>query len=158
MSKCIIFPVGPFTPYLWGMVKPFLDPRTAEKVVLLTGGSQPPDLSKYIPETSTPLRWLPDAIKDQYSEPSILPPFDVEVDEDFIHSPVITHDGGGGGGGRSVDRSAASNHRRHIRSTSRGKGSHFRCSCLKCSDDNVKHRGHQTSSERSVETKSVLVF
>jgi hypothetical protein len=160
--------VGPFTPYLWSLVKPFLDPRTAEKVVLLTGGSQPPDLAQYIPETSTPLRWLPKTLKHNYTEPEIIPPLEMvqeeeePEEEEQVSDPLSSNDraaGGGGGGGKIVPRKLL-----RFNSKSRGKGS-FRCSCINCARDvaphaaptSVSHASHMsTSSTQAVKASTVV--
>lgn len=48
LYKAFIFPVGRMTPWLWRMVKRLIDRRTASKVILLKGGSAPPDLHQHV--------------------------------------------------------------------------------------------------------------
>ena len=51
--------MGAFTPYLWKLAKVFLDPHTANKVVLLEGGGRPASLGDWVPEASTPSLFRP---------------------------------------------------------------------------------------------------
>ncbi len=85
MAKTIIFPVGPITPYVWGVARNFIDPKTASKVkklslqnlhrqfwnikvrwppfkVALLRGDRPPDLVRYI---------APEAIPDKFAVRSL---------------------------------------------------------------------------------------
>jgi len=41
MAKIIIFPVGPITPYVWGIAKNFIDPTTTSKVGILVVFAMP---------------------------------------------------------------------------------------------------------------------
>ena len=60
LNKAIVFPIGSYTPVLFKMVKVFMDPKTANKVVLLPGnrdGSgrrRPPGLKEYLDPQKTP--------------------------------------------------------------------------------------------------------
>lgn len=46
--RLLIFPVSPWTPFFWKMTKPFVDPRTARKIVFLEGGVAPPGLAEFV--------------------------------------------------------------------------------------------------------------
>mmetsp|Transcript_38328 Transcript_38328/g.75652 ORF Transcript_38328/g.75652 Transcript_38328/m.75652 type:complete len:350 (+) Transcript_38328:137-1186(+) len=76
LSKAIVFPVGGFTPYLWRAAKVFLDPVTADKVVLMQG--RDPELAAFIPVENTPSRFLPNEMKHgkPENEPALLPILD----------------------------------------------------------------------------------
>eukprot|EP01059_Diplonema_ambulator_P013554 TRINITY_DN24074_c0_g1_i2.p1 TRINITY_DN24074_c0_g1~~TRINITY_DN24074_c0_g1_i2.p1 ORF type:complete len:253 (+),score=62.67 TRINITY_DN24074_c0_g1_i2:66-761(+) len=52
MYKVWVFPTGMLSRGLWSVLKVFLDPVTAGKVTLLTGGRQPPELQQNIPPSS----------------------------------------------------------------------------------------------------------
>ena len=54
MHKCFVFPTGLLSRGLWAVVKAFLDPVTAGKVHLLSGGRQPPELLKTIDKSNIP--------------------------------------------------------------------------------------------------------
>jgi hypothetical protein len=79
LSKAIVFPTGPLTPFLWRTASVFLDPATAEKVVLLQG--RDPHLTTYVPVKNTPSRFLPEELQHAVqSEPLLLPNLDVQQD------------------------------------------------------------------------------
>lgn len=46
--RLLIFPVSPWTPFFWNILKTFVEPRTARKVVFLEGGSAPPGLAEFV--------------------------------------------------------------------------------------------------------------
>ena len=76
LSKVLVFPVGSWTPALWRMARVFLDPRTADKVVLLPGGTRPPELPEHIPVDSIPAQFLTKEARIKRGsgpEPELLP-------------------------------------------------------------------------------------
>eukprot|EP01060_Flectonema_neradi_P039170 TRINITY_DN8516_c0_g1_i6.p1 TRINITY_DN8516_c0_g1~~TRINITY_DN8516_c0_g1_i6.p1 ORF type:complete len:253 (+),score=50.12 TRINITY_DN8516_c0_g1_i6:50-808(+) len=54
MHKCLVFPTGMLSRGIWSVAKSFLDPVTAGKVHLLSGGRQPPDLLKFVDKSNLP--------------------------------------------------------------------------------------------------------
>jgi hypothetical protein len=61
LDSCILFPVPVMAKYLWNVVKPFLDPSTANKIQLLTGlagvkSPVPQDLEMYLEKET--IEWM----------------------------------------------------------------------------------------------------
>lgn len=61
LDSCILFPVPVVAKYLWNVVKPFLDPSTANKIQLLTGWAGvkspiPKDLELYLEKET--IEWM----------------------------------------------------------------------------------------------------
>eukprot|EP01064_Diplonema_japonicum_P036230 TRINITY_DN8079_c0_g4_i2.p1 TRINITY_DN8079_c0_g4~~TRINITY_DN8079_c0_g4_i2.p1 ORF type:complete len:239 (+),score=35.90 TRINITY_DN8079_c0_g4_i2:50-766(+) len=52
MYKVWVFPTGMLSRGIWSIIKVFLDPVTAKKVTLLSGGRQPPELKEHVDPTN----------------------------------------------------------------------------------------------------------